>query len=100
MQEGSIVIMTKAMDEQLFSALSQVFKKPPPQPSETVHHMVTGLASEEILNEMGVEMAIYLDTYPEYEAADVPFDASLFSELLPPDIDVNELVEEGELVVQ
>ena len=93
MQEGSIVVMNKPMEEALWEALSKLLIKPPPRPSST-EFIVTALASEKECEEMEYKQGgIYIDEYPEYFEKGIPFDITLFSELLPPDLNVQEMVE-------
>lgn len=90
MQEGSVIIMEKAMEPELWEAMRAYMIKPPPIPSKT-QYMVTGFCKEEQAKELGFKTGIYLDAYPEYEAKEVPLNADLFVELLPPQ-DLTELI--------
>lgn len=97
MQEGSIVVMDKPMEETLWIAMAKLVGIDPPRPSGE-YHMVTAMASEKECEDLNFKKgAIYIDSYPKYEKVGVPFDITLFSELLPPSIRPLELVESHEL---
>jgi hypothetical protein len=81
MQEGSRVMMAKPIDEKLYQAMLAYMIKPPPVPNDVVSYIVTGMV--EVSPESGYTTGIYLDAYPEYEEAEVPFNAELFVELEP-----------------
>lgn len=89
MQEGSIVHMTKDMKPIDREAYKYAAGVEPPKPG-TTNHMITRVESDptalrlfEHALEKKVEIAIYLDTYPKYEAMELPFDGDWFSEILP-----------------
>jgi len=84
MEAGSIVIMDKPMDEALWQAMATYMVKPPPRPSDSIY-MVSNIAPEEEVKELDLKEGIYLIEYPEYETNRVPFDSSLFVELLRPE---------------
>jgi hypothetical protein len=96
MQEGSIVIMEKPVEWSFKEACKQFISelgKMPPEPGDT-QYMVTGLASKEECRDAEIKFGIYLDAYPTYEKAEIPFDGDLFIELLPPNLNVDQLFDE------
>jgi len=99
MQEGSIVIMERPMEWSFVEACRRFLHelgKMPPEPGDT-QYMVTGIASKEECDDGEIKFGIYLDAYPAYEKAGLPFDGELFVELLPPNLNVDQLFEKDEI---
>src|SRR5688572_19192914 len=94
MEKGSLVIMTKDMPIIDRIAIMQCLRTHCPYPSDKVF-IVTDIATQQEAIEMEYDMGIFIDGYPILEDWRVPFDAKLFTELLPPNLNVDKLLEEA-----